>query len=188
MVSSNQNKGISEFNPLISRVGTAFPVSPAANQRFFRTDRGIEYFWNGTYWLSTGDFPVPLTLGTSISTATTSFGEMSYPKTIYSLYLESIEVAFQVATTFNATNYWNLYSAANSGAGALIFYTAIPTWETGRLAATTYPANITINTAVNSILVADTNPATFKFFVGKDVGSPGQITVYGSTMWYRLIG
>lgn len=33
--------------------GTAFPSSPRTDERFFRTDRGIEYFYDGTRWLST---------------------------------------------------------------------------------------------------------------------------------------
>lgn len=33
--------------------GTSFPGTPATNRRFFRSDRGIEYFYNGTRWLST---------------------------------------------------------------------------------------------------------------------------------------
>lgn len=32
--------------------GTAFPASPATNDRFFRTDRGIEYYYDGTRWVS----------------------------------------------------------------------------------------------------------------------------------------
>lgn len=33
--------------------GTSFPASPALNERFYRTDQDLEYFWNGTYWLTT---------------------------------------------------------------------------------------------------------------------------------------
>jgi hypothetical protein len=32
--------------------GTAFPGSPATNTRFFRTDLGMEFYYNGTRWLS----------------------------------------------------------------------------------------------------------------------------------------
>lgn len=33
-------------------VGTSFPGSPATNQRFFRTDLGMEFFYDGTRWVS----------------------------------------------------------------------------------------------------------------------------------------
>jgi hypothetical protein len=40
--------------------GTAFPSSPVTNDRYFRTDLGMEFFYNGTRWLSTQLFNVPL--------------------------------------------------------------------------------------------------------------------------------
>lgn len=33
--------------------GAAFPTAPVTGQRFYRTDRNIEYFWDGVRWLST---------------------------------------------------------------------------------------------------------------------------------------
>lgn len=41
------------YQTLTVGYGTTFPVSPNAGDRFFRTDLGMEFFWNGTYWLST---------------------------------------------------------------------------------------------------------------------------------------
>jgi len=51
--------------------GTSFPVSPASGDVFRRTDRDIEYFYDGTRWLSTQ----VLTLGAQAQglTATTTF-------------------------------------------------------------------------------------------------------------------
>jgi hypothetical protein len=43
--------------------GAAFPGSPAANQRFFRTDLGMEFYWNGTRWLSMQVFEANLATG-----------------------------------------------------------------------------------------------------------------------------
>ena len=36
--------------------GTAFPGSPASGDKFYRTDRSIEYYYDGTRWLSTQIF------------------------------------------------------------------------------------------------------------------------------------
>lgn len=36
-----------------SVAGSSFPGSPSTGDRYFRTDRGIEYFYDGTRWLST---------------------------------------------------------------------------------------------------------------------------------------
>lgn len=32
--------------------GTSFPVSPSTDQRYYRTDRNLEYFYDGTRWLT----------------------------------------------------------------------------------------------------------------------------------------
>jgi hypothetical protein len=45
---------------LINRVGTAFPASPATNDQFWRSDLGMEFFYNGTRWLSVTLFTVPI--------------------------------------------------------------------------------------------------------------------------------
>jgi hypothetical protein len=40
--------------------GTSFPGSPTTNDRFYRTDRAIEYYWDGTRWLSTQIHYLPI--------------------------------------------------------------------------------------------------------------------------------
>jgi hypothetical protein len=37
----------------IWKQGTSFPASPATNDRFFRTDYGLEFYYDGTRWVST---------------------------------------------------------------------------------------------------------------------------------------
>lgn len=36
--------------------GTVFPSNPDSGDRYFRTDRCIEYYWDGTNWLSFSPF------------------------------------------------------------------------------------------------------------------------------------
>lgn len=43
-----------------SNASNAFPSSPAVGRRHFRKDRGIEYYWDGTRWLSTEVFTIEL--------------------------------------------------------------------------------------------------------------------------------
>jgi hypothetical protein len=57
--------------------GTSFPGSPTTNQRYFRTDRGIEYYWDGTRWLSAQIFDTSIAITKSSAAnaqATTAFG------------------------------------------------------------------------------------------------------------------
>lgn len=53
------------------RAGTSFPGSPATGTRFTRTDRNIEYFYDGTRWLSTQEHQLVLpSLANVTATAT----------------------------------------------------------------------------------------------------------------------
>ena len=54
--------------------GTAFPGSPATSQRFFRTDLGLEFYYDGTRWLSTHLF-------TQILRNTTASGDHPFSAT-----------------------------------------------------------------------------------------------------------
>lgn len=40
--------------------GTAFPLAPVTGDRYFRTDKGQEFFWNGTRWLSTAVYEMAM--------------------------------------------------------------------------------------------------------------------------------
>lgn len=48
------------YTGLVRSGGTAFPGSPATGDRFFRTDRGMEFFYDGTRWLTTQIYEYPL--------------------------------------------------------------------------------------------------------------------------------
>lgn len=52
--------------------GTSFPGSPATGTRFTRTDRNIEYFFDGTRWLSTQEHQLVLPSITNVTATTTS--------------------------------------------------------------------------------------------------------------------
>jgi len=90
--------------------GIAFPSSPAAYDRFFRTTDRIEYFWDGTRWLST-------TLNTHIASVgqrvvwplsvTGTFNAPS-PSSASSIWVEQVWFDVYVQTTNDGTNYWNL--------------------------------------------------------------------------------
>lgn len=86
--------------------GTSFPISPATNDRFFRSDRGIDYFYDGTRWLSITIFSTTMDGGGgSLATATTQIATTHPFYGQYDIYIEKIQVGcFNTATT--ATNYF----------------------------------------------------------------------------------
>lgn len=96
----------------IAETGTAFPSAPATNSRFFRTDRSVEYFWDGTRWLSTQVFnePIPSIAGALPYAATTVNGEtIAAPwATVYDLWLMDFSMSFYVngGTALGASHKW----------------------------------------------------------------------------------
>lgn len=93
--------------------GTAFPGTPATNTRFFRTDRGIEYYYNGTRWLSAQIFNEQLPVfGTPVQpfTATIASPErLGAPwQGVYDLWLVEFQLVFFVdaGTALSASHKW----------------------------------------------------------------------------------
>lgn len=89
--------------------GTSFPVSPSTGDLFWRTDRNIEYVYDGTRWLSTVVYSLPINnfdvTGVQPKTATTSAFAAAPWTGVYDLYVETgTVVTFNTATT--STNYF----------------------------------------------------------------------------------
>jgi hypothetical protein len=68
------------LNNLLLARGTSFPGSPATNDRFYRNDRQIEYYYDGTSWLSTQIFGVDLNANPAVSANTTGYQRVANPQ------------------------------------------------------------------------------------------------------------
>lgn len=96
--------------------GSAFPVGPAVNDVFYRTDRGLWYFWNGTNWLTVNLYGA--FLGAAAANLTFPITVAGFPligpvpwNTVGArrdVYLEGWRVITNVNATNNATNYWSI--------------------------------------------------------------------------------
>lgn len=98
--------------------GNAFPGSPVSGQRFFRTDRGIEYYWDSTAveWLSTQIFTEQIDISDGLVpfTATSSAhqGRAVNPfHTAYGQYL--LHLAYYINHT--GTGDWTVVVGDNGG-------------------------------------------------------------------------
>lgn len=87
--------------------GTSFPGSPATGARFRRTDRDIDYEYDGTRWLSVQLFTAQGSFD-AIAANTDDMGVLGRLKnaTDASIYLVAMHVTIFVATGNDATNYW----------------------------------------------------------------------------------
>jgi hypothetical protein len=82
-------------------IGTVFPSSPAPWDRFFRTDMGMEFYWDGSRWLSSQLYTVPLVSDLVFPLTTTgTFRSNLVPPVagVTGLLLVSLTCAFYVAT------------------------------------------------------------------------------------------
>jgi hypothetical protein len=89
--------------------GTSFPGSPASGDRFYRTDRNIEYFYDGTRWLSVQLFSQEFAQWESSGVQPKTFTQTSYMANpwggLYDIYVLEFRVSsFNSATT--AANYF----------------------------------------------------------------------------------
>ena len=158
---------------VIWNAGTAFPTAKATNDRYWRTDLGMEFYWDGTRWLSCTEFSVDLAITDALQpfTGTTQPGMMPLRP---GAFFTSVFFAVYVVTTNDGSNYWNItpYTKASS--------TAVGAVTTSAVAASTYSLlTATPNVAANA---AD---KAVQFSASK-TGSPGSLYL-GAKMCYRLI-
>lgn len=158
---------------------TAFWATPSTGDRVFRTDRSLEYVYDGTRWLTTtlyiGTLSYQRILNPVASPKASAVGYADGPtwNTLYSEYIVTFFMQSNVATTNNGTNYWTVRLG-------------IPGATLGTLD-TSADVNIDIwfqhLVAINAVAAAH----NVKALTVQTTGTPGSL--YVSAMYtYRLIG
>jgi hypothetical protein len=160
--------------------GTAFPGSPASGDQYFRTDLGLDCYYDGTRWLTKVEFRSDLlpALGLLPFSASGAVLDTKIDQSQNGVYLTRSELSIYVGTPNDGTNYWSFQfvtlSLTNSSAN---LGSAITT------ASDAVGNHVTHASTYNSVLTAGTR--IVRANVTK-VASPGVTYVYG-TLWYRLI-
>ncbi len=164
--------------------GTVFPPTPATSDVFFRTDRGVLYYYDGTRWLSVEEYAlsIPPYSGlpnTAYSATTAAIQILAAPSAGggTQIYLTKWVNDVFIGATNDVTNDWTI-GLANSAASTITSYrTGNPDLAAGW--------NRT-ETTVNSVRTV----ATDKFYAVDitENAAPSSINVVGGTIHYRLIG
>lgn len=139
--------------------GTVFPGSPASGERFFRTDRGIEYFWDGTRWLSTtlyeGQPSQPRALqGNGATTNPLAYWSNPFP---YSIYIERVK---HNAAFISGSGNWTIQ--LQDGNGAVISQVANITASS--FTAATVNATSTSYSIIRSAMIENSGTAAVDYF------------------------
>ncbi len=164
----------------IFAAGTAFPSSPATGERFFRTDLGVGYYWDGTRWLSTTLYREPLGsfYGNTASPANTN-NQYLAPWYTTDIWMVGLYGTFYVATTNDGGSYWTVVLAKATAANTATTIASFPTNTTAPDTWGNYTA------AIGALLTPGTYPV---MHVGlTKTGTPGGIWG-GASMSYRLVG
>lgn len=160
--------------------GTSFPGSPANGDRFLRTDRNIEYFYDGTgtRWLSTQIHSLHVVAPTNLMPTTSSQEYYSVNPwwNEYDIYvLKGKAAGYNTATT--ATNYftyqfrtWNAGVASNLGSSA-------------SAQNDTQNAFVAKEVTINAVVASDVEVISFLF---TETGTASSSLTSGIN--YRLIG
>lgn len=166
--------------------GTSFPVSPSTDDKFYRTDRNILYFYDGTQWLTVQQFAIHLSayrqLPATGYSATNTRALMGVPPGVptYDFYIEEWRVDSFVFTTNNGTNHWTMSLVKDDTAGAR---TTVDSFNTS-----THSNDLHTRTVrtVNALL--GTTNVMLNVDIPTKTLSPGNLVVGASLIVGRLVG
>lgn len=160
--------------------GTSMPGSPATNDRIFRTDLGMEFYYDGTRWLSTSLFREPCaTIANLAATAASSYYLAT--KDTLDMWVVAFEAVTFVSTTNNGTSNWTLTFIKATGPNV---QTSLGSFSTG-----TGPDSANNNVRHTVSVGASVVVATYPFLqvTATKNSTPGNL--WGAcSVTYRLIG
>jgi hypothetical protein len=161
---------------VMSTGGTAFPGSPSAGDRFYRTDLNMMAEYDGTQWLSVHEYAG--TWDKAVTSAASSAPVVSRVRTDYEPYFTRVAISTYVEVTNNGTNYWTVsLRGANGSYGST---TTIYTFSTISDSADT------VTDHEGDATTADPTNNVFVDVLCAKTGNPGDLTIY-TTYYYRLI-
>lgn len=160
---------------------TSMPSGPTTNQRVYRTDLGIEFYFDGTRWLCTcpHELAIPEMVNNSASPGTSNV--IGLPTGVHSIYITRWQATSLVLTTNDGSNFWTMklvYKTAPNTDNDLTGFTF-----------TTAADTVTTQTRHNVAPTAVTAASTFLSLYHNltKTGSPGNSYCSG-VIHFRYIG
>ncbi len=164
-----------------SGAASAFPSDGVTNERLYRHDRDIQYFFDGTRWLSQNLFHMSMSPGDIIpanQTATgVTGGRFAPPTQDYDCWLETLYVATYIASGNTSAAYWSFALMKTDGVSS----TAVGTTTTQSDASATW---ISEKLAINALLGTANDIIELN---ASKTSTPGNWYMSAS-LSYRLVG
>jgi hypothetical protein len=167
LVNPSQQNNVFQFVQTTKPTERSAGVALVAGDRWYKTDDGTEWFWNGSYWLSLEEKRQSIT--TTVSETSTVTLPVNSQKSIF---IEKITVKSFVKNYNNASNYWSGSVDLNEEFSIVDFLYSSD--DAGVVLETEYPLSFYYNEEdgeINLVLKANLsktgNPGdlTFKMFV-----------------------
>jgi len=163
--------------------GTSMPGAKATGDRYWRTDLGMEFYWDGTRWLSTQLFAEPFGGVRKLLSWAVSSPNPDLDNTLMTLDNDLWVVACYVSAGFsgtnNGSNYWTFTFGTFDTSGSSV--TALGNVTT----AADTQGNVTRHKLTVGALAGTT--ATYIQMEGSWTGTPGSIFAWGM-FTYRIVG
>jgi hypothetical protein len=162
---------------VIWNAGTSFPGSKATGDRYWRTDLGLEFYWDGTRWLTTQLFRETVSFEAGVAEPRTASGStyLGLAPGALAFWLIEAHVSTQVQTTNDAGNYWTIHVHGGQAAGDYGSFT-------------TAGDTVAVNTFhLVTVGAAMSTSDTFMEIAAFVTGSGGPLYLWASVL-YRLIG
>lgn len=161
--------------------GTSFPGSPTADDLFYRTDRNLIYFYDGTRWLTVNEYDLGIGLAVTAGDITATGSAVRYPvRQDFGMYLVRWPVVTDVVTTNDGSKFWTVELSRRATDNTANNIASFSTGTTPDAPSTWVNHDQAINAVLNSsarqIQVVCTKTST-----------AGNLLVAGSLI-YRLIG
>lgn len=165
--------------------GTSFPGSPSTNDRFYRTDRALEYYYDGTRWLTTTLYVTHFTVrdtpaSGSYQPLTAASGNDRVPNPfggVYDIYLLNFIMAGALTSGTTASNYYTSRMQKNEGA-------TVTNLGSGLSCQSDTSGNHAIHSeAINAVAASTVQDFTVVF---TKVGAPTYYAMCSFT--YRIVG
>lgn len=164
--------------------GTTFPVSPAVDRLYFRTDIGMQFRWSGAHWLCTCAHQMVIDAATAnIAATTTDYNRTPSPQKgpgIADIWWDWASLYYFIGsgTALSASHRWD--TAVEVGTAATIVSKSIQSGANGWRQDENY-------LAINALMSALYAPTGWNFLnmSSTKTGTPGNLYAYW-TLQYRL--
>jgi hypothetical protein len=157
--------------------GTAFPATPGTGLKFFRSDLGLECYYDGAQWLTVNVYMADYC---SAAVSADSTLDIARVRTDYKIYVTRVAFTTFVVTTNTGSAYWTLTLKSTTATHSAA--TNVHVFTTATHSPDAYTAT---ETATMSVGAAPANTGALQLDVTK-TSTPGNLYVKIG-VYYRLI-